>query len=69
MPVTVDGFKLIPVVLEWSASPTKVVDIPRMIDNIATGDGTPAAGAIAAGDVPAEQRGLLGAGPGLGAFR
>jgi pimeloyl-ACP methyl ester carboxylesterase len=66
--VTVDGFKLIPVVLEWSASPSKVVDIPRMIDNVANGDGTLVAAAIAAGDVPADQRGLLGAALGLGAY-
>jgi pimeloyl-ACP methyl ester carboxylesterase len=67
--VTVDGFKLIPVVLEWSASPTKVVDIPRMIYNLANGDGTLAAAAIvAASDVPADQRGLLGAALGLGAY-
>ena len=67
--VTVDGFKLIPVVLEWSASPTKVIDIPRMIYNLANGDGTLAAAAIvAASDLPPDQRGLLGAGLGLGAY-
>jgi pimeloyl-ACP methyl ester carboxylesterase len=66
--VTIDGFKLIPVVLEWSASPTKVIDIPRMIYNLANGDGTLAAAAIAAGDVPPDQRGLLGAALGLGAY-
>ena len=60
--VTIDGFKLIPLLLEWSASPTLVVDFPRMIDNLANGDGTLAAAAIAASDVPAVQRGLLGAG-------
>ena len=50
--VTVDGFKLVPLLLEWSASPTLVVDLPRMIDNLANGDGTLAAAAIAASDVP-----------------
>jgi pimeloyl-ACP methyl ester carboxylesterase len=57
--VTIDGFKLIPIVLDWTVSPTKVVDIPRMIDNLANGDGTLAAAAIAATAVPADQRGLL----------
>ena len=67
--VTVDGFKLIPLVLEWSASPTKVIDIPRMIYNLANGDGTLAAAAIVAtSDVPPDQRGLLGAGLALGAY-
>ena len=66
--VTVDGFKLIPIVLAWSASPTNVVDIPRMIDNLAYGDGTLAAAAIAATDLPPDQRGLLGAGLALGAY-
>ena len=49
--VTVDGFKLVPLLLEWSASPTLVADLPRMIDNLANGDGTLAAAAIAASDV------------------
>jgi pimeloyl-ACP methyl ester carboxylesterase len=67
--VTVDGFKLIPLVLAWSASPTQVIDIPRMIDNLANGDGTlAAAGIIAANDLPEEQRGLLGSGLALGAY-
>ena len=66
--VTVDGFKLIPLLLDWSASPTMVVDIPRMIDNLAHGDGTLAAAAIAATDLPAVQRGLLGAGLALGTY-
>src|SRR5262249_13377394 len=67
--VTIDGFKLIPIVLAWSDSPTQVGDIPRMIDNLANGDGTLAAAAIVAnGDLPEEQRGLLGAGLALGAY-
>jgi pimeloyl-ACP methyl ester carboxylesterase len=67
--VTVDGFKLVPVVMEWSASPARVVDIPRMIHDLANGDGRLAAKAIlAASDVPREQRGLLGAGLALGAY-
>ena len=66
--VTVDGFKLVPLVLDWSAAPTKVVDIPRMISALANGDGTLAAAGIAAGDLPAEQRGLLGAGLALSTY-
>ena len=66
--VTIDGFKLIAVALEWSAAAGKVVDIPRMVDNLANGDGMLAAAAIAAGDVPVTQRGLLGAGLALGAY-
>lgn len=37
--VIVDGFKLIPVVLDWSTSRTKVIEVPRMIDSLANGDG------------------------------
>jgi pimeloyl-ACP methyl ester carboxylesterase len=67
--VTVDGFKLVPIVLAWSASATQVVDIPRMIDNLANGDGRLAAAAIVAtNDLPEAQRGLLGAGLALGAY-
>lgn len=66
--VTIDGFKLVPLLLEWSADPTKVVDIPRMIFNLANGDGKIAAAGIAASVPPREQRGLLGAGLALGAY-
>jgi pimeloyl-ACP methyl ester carboxylesterase len=67
--VTVDGFKLIPLVLAWSASASQVVDIPRMIDDLANGDGRLAAAAIVAtNDLPEDQRGLLGAGLALGAY-
>src|SRR5262245_3277747 len=66
--VTIDGFKLVPLIMDWSAN-DKVVDIPRMIDNLASGDGTIAAGAIAAAEErPADQRGLLGAGLALDAY-
>ena len=67
--VTIDGFKLFSVVLAWSASPAQVVDIPRMIDNLASGDGSLAAAAIVAlDDLPREQRGLLGAALALTAY-
>jgi pimeloyl-ACP methyl ester carboxylesterase len=66
--VTIDGFKLVPLILDWSAN-DKVVDIPRMIYNMAYGDGTIAASAIAvAAETPADQRGLLGAGLALNAY-
>jgi pimeloyl-ACP methyl ester carboxylesterase len=66
--VTIDGFKLVPLIMDWSAN-DKVVDIPRMIDNMANGDGTIAAGAIAAAaERPADQQGLLGAGLALDAY-
>ncbi len=29
--VTIDGSKVVPLVLDWSADPTKAADIPRMI--------------------------------------
>jgi pimeloyl-ACP methyl ester carboxylesterase len=61
--ITIDGFKLVPVILDWSAN-DKVVDIPRMIYDMAYGDGTIAAGAIAlAAEKPADQRGLLATRP------
>ena len=67
--VTIDGFKLFSVVHAWSASPAQVVDIPRMIDNLASGDGSLAAAAIVAlDDLPREQRGLLGAALALTAY-
>jgi pimeloyl-ACP methyl ester carboxylesterase len=66
--VTIDGFKLVPLVLDWSADPTKVADIPRMIFALAKGDGTLAAAGIAATVPSPEQRGLLGAGLALGAY-
>ena len=67
--VTIDGFKLVPLVLDWSAN-SKVVDIPRMIYNLASGDGTIAAAAIAvaANAVPLDQQGLLGFGTALDAY-
>jgi len=66
--VTIDGFKLVPLIMDWTAN-DKVVDIPRMIYNIAYGDGTMAAGAIAvAAEKPADQQGLLGAGLALDAY-
>ncbi|KAA1251381.1 alpha/beta hydrolase [Mycobacterium simiae] len=66
--VTIDGFKVVPLVLEWSADPSKVTDIPRMIFALANGDGSLAAAGISATAPPPEQRGLLGAGLGLGAY-
>jgi pimeloyl-ACP methyl ester carboxylesterase len=67
--VTIDGFKLFPVMLAWSASVTQVIDIPRLIDNLANGDGTLAAAAIVAtNDLPEDERGLLGSGLALGAY-
>lgn len=68
IPVTIDGFKLIPLVLEWSAEPTKAIDIPRMIFNLSRGDGALAGAGIAASAPPAPERGLLGAGLALGAY-
>src|SRR5262249_23159207 len=66
--VTIDGFKLVPLILDWSAN-EKVVDIPRMIANMAYGDGAIAAGAIAvAAEKPADQQGLLGMGLALDAY-
>lgn len=66
--VTVDGFKVVPLVLDWSADPAKVTDIPRMLFGLANGDGSLAAAGIVATVPPPEQRGLLGAGLGLGAY-
>lgn len=64
--VTVDGFKLVPLVLDWSADPGKVADIPRMISALANGLGSLAAAGIAANAPPPEERGLLGGGLALG---
>lgn len=66
--VTIDGFKIVPLVLDWSANPTKVADIPRMIYNLAHGDGRLAATGLATAVPPHDQRGLLGAGLALGAY-
>lgn len=66
--VTIDGFKIVPLVLDWSADPAKVTDVPRMIFNLAHGDGSLAAAGLAATVPPADQRGLLGAGLALGAY-
>ncbi|WP_241010885.1 alpha/beta fold hydrolase [Mycobacterium camsae] len=66
--VTIDGFKLVPLVLDWSADPAKVVDIPRMIYNLSRGDGALAGAGIAAGAPSGPERGLLGAGLALGTY-
>lgn len=66
--VRIDGFKVIPLVLDWSAEPAKVVDIPRMIVDLSRGDGALAAAGIAAGAPSKSERGLLGAGLALGAY-
>lgn len=66
--VTIDGSKVVPLVLEWSADPAKVTDIPRMIFGLSHGDGSLAAAGIAATVPPADQRGLVGAGLALGAY-
>jgi hypothetical protein len=68
VPVTVDGFKLVPLLVDWSKDPAKVADIPRMIFDAARGDVTLAANAIVASDLPPEQRGILGYGLTLGAY-
>ena len=66
--VTIDGSKVVPLVLEWSADPTKAVDIPRMIYNLSRGDGALAGAGIAASAPSGSERGLLGAGLALGAY-
>lgn len=66
--VTIDGFKVVPLVLSWSADPAKVTDIPRMIFALARGEGRLAAAGIAETVPPPEQRGLLGAGLALGTY-
>jgi pimeloyl-ACP methyl ester carboxylesterase len=68
VPVTVDGFKLVPLVLDWTKDRAKVADIPRMIFDAARSDVSLAAKAIAASDVPSEQRGIVGYGLTLGAY-
>ncbi|MBS1690956.1 MAG: alpha/beta hydrolase [Actinobacteria bacterium] len=68
VPVTVDGFKLVPLVLNWTRDAATVAEIPRTIFDAARGDVTRAAEAIVAGDIPSEQRGLLGSGLALGAY-
>ncbi len=68
VPVTVDGSKLVPLVVDWSRDATRVGDIARMIYAASRGDVTLAAEAIAASDVPVEQRGMLGYGLTLGAY-
>ncbi|GAA2542807.1 alpha/beta fold hydrolase [Mycolicibacterium diernhoferi] len=68
VPVTVDGSKLVPLVVDWSRDAARVADIPRMIYAASRGDVTLAAEAIAASDLPAEQRGTLGYGLTLGAY-
>jgi pimeloyl-ACP methyl ester carboxylesterase len=66
--VTIDGFKLVPLVLDWSADPTKVIDIPRMIFALANGDGALAGAGIAASAPAPVARGILGARLALGAY-
>lgn len=66
--VVIDGFKVVPLVLDWSADPAKVVDIPRMIYALSRGDGALAAAGIAAGAPSGSERGLLGAGLALGTY-
>lgn len=66
--VTIDGFKVVPLALSWSADPAKVTDIPRMIFALARGEGRLAAAGIAETVPPPEQRGLLGAGLALGTY-
>ncbi|WP_310781723.1 alpha/beta hydrolase [Mycobacterium sp. Z3061] len=66
--VTIDGFKVVPLVLDWSADPAKVIDIPRMIYQLSRGDGALAGAGIAAGAPSGSERGLLGAGLALGAY-
>ncbi|QUR66327.1 alpha/beta hydrolase [Mycobacterium spongiae] len=66
--VVIDGFKLVPLVLEWSADPAKVADIPRMIFALANGDASLTAAAIAASIPSQAQRGLVGAGLALGTY-
>lgn len=66
--VTIDGFKVVPLVLDWSADPAKVIDIPRMIYQLSRGDGALAGAGIAAGAPSESERGLLGAGLALGAY-
>ncbi len=60
--------KLVPLLVDWSRDATRVADIPRMIYAASRGDVTLAAEAIAASDLPAEQRGILGYGLTLGAY-
>ncbi|OSC42531.1 alpha/beta hydrolase [Mycobacterium decipiens] len=66
--VTIDGFKMVPLLLDWSADPSKVADVPRMIFGLANGDGRLAGAGIAATAPPPPERGLLGAGLALGAY-
>ncbi|OBK14518.1 alpha/beta hydrolase [Mycobacterium asiaticum] len=66
--VTIDGSKVVPLVLEWSANPAKVVDIPRMIFALSRGDGALAGAGIAASAPSGPERGLLGAGLALGTY-
>ncbi|CAM2907487.1 alpha/beta hydrolase [Mycobacterium intermedium] len=66
--VTIDGAKVVPLLLQWSADPANVVDIPRLIYALSRGDGTLAASGILAAVPLPGQRGLLGAGLALGAY-
>ncbi|TFV55282.1 alpha/beta hydrolase [Mycobacterium sp. PS03-16] len=66
--VTVDGFKLVSLIVAWTTDQTKVTDIPRMISAAARGDVQLAAEGIAAGDLPPDQWGLLGSGLAFGAY-
>ncbi|SOJ53347.1 Carboxylesterase A [Mycobacterium simulans] len=66
--VTIDGSKLVTLLIDWSADPAKVTDIPRMIFALSKGDGSLAGAGIAANVPPPPERGLLGAGLALGAY-
>ncbi|OBK22665.1 alpha/beta fold hydrolase [Mycobacterium asiaticum] len=66
--VKIDGAKVVPLILDWSADPTKVVDIPRMIFALSRGDGELAGAGIAATAPSGPERGLLGAGLALGTY-
>ena len=66
--VTIDGSKVVPLAVDWSADPAKVVDIPRMIFSLSRGDGALAGAGIAADAPSGPERGLLGAGLALGAY-
>jgi pimeloyl-ACP methyl ester carboxylesterase len=66
--VTIDGSKVVPLAVQWSADPAKAVDIPRMIFTLSRGAGALAGAGIAAATPSGPERGLLGAGLALGAY-
>jgi pimeloyl-ACP methyl ester carboxylesterase len=57
--VTVDGFKLVSLIVTWTTDRARVADIPRMIFEAARGDVV----------LPSDQWGLLGSGLAFGAYR